>query len=378
MTDSSRKRVVIAGLGDTGSLVAMGLHERHEVVGVSTKPGLVSGQELGVRLARPDEWRENYAFAFERFRKLDGMRTVHGEVVRIEPENSRLQVRSVDGHLESFDYDALVLATGVTNGFWRTADVEDEQAVRRRIDEPAETLRRARSIAVVGGGASGVGAASNLKQAHPGTRVTLVVGPTGILPGYAPRVRAAVLERLRAQGVELRLDHRALLPEGFHGERITAGPVRFVGGEPALEADAVVWTVGRQRPNTGFLPREFLDASGYVRVDANLRVPGTANVFAVGDVAASDPHRSSARNDGHRIVAHNVRCLLEGRADRMRPFRAAAHRWGSIFGPQADGLRVYAPNGLCFRIPPFVVRHLLFPIVVRRGIYGGIRAATRD
>ncbi|MDT5221287.1 MAG: apoptosis-inducing factor 2, partial [Mycobacterium sp.] len=50
----SRKRVVVAGLGDVGLLTAIRLASHADVVGISVKPGLVSGQELGVRLARPD------------------------------------------------------------------------------------------------------------------------------------------------------------------------------------------------------------------------------------------------------------------------------------------------------------------------------------
>ena len=50
------RRVVVAGLGDTGVLTAMKLAKHTDVVGISTKPGLVSGQELGWRLADPDHW----------------------------------------------------------------------------------------------------------------------------------------------------------------------------------------------------------------------------------------------------------------------------------------------------------------------------------
>lgn len=56
----SRKRVVVAGLGDTGVLAAIQLSRHADVVGVSVKPGLVSGQELGVRLSRPDDWARDY------------------------------------------------------------------------------------------------------------------------------------------------------------------------------------------------------------------------------------------------------------------------------------------------------------------------------
>ena len=47
----TRPRVVIAGLGDTGLLTARHLSRHVDVVGISTKPALVSGQELGMRLA---------------------------------------------------------------------------------------------------------------------------------------------------------------------------------------------------------------------------------------------------------------------------------------------------------------------------------------
>jgi hypothetical protein len=45
------KRVVIAGLGDAGVLAAIRLARWADVIGISAKPGLVSGQELGIRLA---------------------------------------------------------------------------------------------------------------------------------------------------------------------------------------------------------------------------------------------------------------------------------------------------------------------------------------
>ena len=59
----SRKRVVIAGLGDSGLLTAIRLARHADVVGISAKPALVSGQELGVRLARPEDWARDYWIA---------------------------------------------------------------------------------------------------------------------------------------------------------------------------------------------------------------------------------------------------------------------------------------------------------------------------
>ena len=368
-----KKRVVIAGLGDTGLLVALGLSRGHEVIGITPRPALVSGQEVGLRVSRPNDWRKSYLMAFSRYRALRDARVCQGLVERLELSQHQLVVRRADDTLETLSYDALILAPGVTNGFWRSAALETREQVERSIDETASALARASSIAVIGGGVTGVSAASNLKETHPSKRVVLVFGHE-LLPGYHPRVRAAAHERLVAQAVELKPGHRARVPDGFHGERLTHAPVEFSTGQPALETDVVLWATGAGEPNTGFVPPQLLDERGFLRVDPQLRVLGHENVFAVGDAAATDPNRSSARNGGAQLVAHNVRKLLQGRADELETYRPSPHRWGSIFGVQRDGLRVFAPGGSSFRISPFWVRNVVFPWIVARGIYSGIDA----
>ena len=77
-------RVVIAGLGDSGVLTALRLARHCDVVGISAKPALVSGQELGVRLARPDDWARDYWIGLERFRGLDRVRTVQAELTGLD------------------------------------------------------------------------------------------------------------------------------------------------------------------------------------------------------------------------------------------------------------------------------------------------------
>src|ERR1700754_4980668 len=71
-----RKRIVIAGLGDSGVLTASRLARRAEVIGISAKPALVSGQELGWRPSRPHDWARTNWIPFDRFRGLDRVRAV--------------------------------------------------------------------------------------------------------------------------------------------------------------------------------------------------------------------------------------------------------------------------------------------------------------
>ena len=114
-------RVVVAGMGDTGVLSAIELRRRlpdAEIVGITTKPGLVSGQELGLRLARPDRWSRDYRIPFARFRGLDGVRIVHESVSSVDLGGKQVAVGD-----QVLDFDVLVVATGVRNGFWRQPDV---------------------------------------------------------------------------------------------------------------------------------------------------------------------------------------------------------------------------------------------------------------
>src|SRR3981081_206903 len=94
-----RKRVVIAGLGDSGVLTAIRLARHAEVVGISAKPALVSGQERGWRLSRPHDWARANWIPFDRFRGLDRVRTVHGTLTGVDLAASTVSIGPDAGRL---------------------------------------------------------------------------------------------------------------------------------------------------------------------------------------------------------------------------------------------------------------------------------------
>lgn len=57
---------MIAGFGDTALLVAIHLGTDFDIVGISPKACLVSGQELGMRLTQPEAWKQDYLMPFSR------------------------------------------------------------------------------------------------------------------------------------------------------------------------------------------------------------------------------------------------------------------------------------------------------------------------
>lgn len=367
-----RPRVVVAGLGDTGVLVATRLARHADVIGISTRPALVSGQELGTRLADPERWRRTYFVPYRRFRALDAIRTLHGRIRSVDLHARHLTVDLASGGTAFEPYDVLVIATGASNGFWRHDRVEDLDAIESQLRDPASHLGAATTVAVIGGGATGVSVADNLAR-RGGTAVHLFHSGAEPLPGYHPRAREWIVGQLTADGVTVHPGHRAVLPEDFTGDRLTTGPVEWSTGQPAFAADVTLWAVGGTRPHTGFLPTSVLDGDGFVRVDDHLQVADHPEVFAVGDVAASDPHRSSARNWGWRVVAANAAAVARGRTARKR-YRAPEYRWGSVLGLQPEGLTVVQPDGRRVRIPKWFAGPMLIDAYVTRYLYRGLRS----
>ncbi|KAA8958150.1 FAD-dependent oxidoreductase [Mycobacterium sp.] len=367
----TRRRVVVAGLGDSGVLCAIRLARHADIVGISVKPALVSGQELGMRLSRPDYWARDYWIPFDRFRRLDRVRTVHARLIGLDPAARTVFAQTAAGETTAQPYDALVIATGVTNGFWRRPTLQSGDEIAAEIRAAHNRLAAARSVIVVGGGAAAVSSAANVAGTWPAKQVDLYFPGQRALPAHHPRIWDRIRRRLDDLGVGLHPGHRAVVPDGFACDQITSGPVCWSSGQPPASADAVLWAIGRVRPNTDWLPAELLDAQGFVRVTPQLQVPGCPGVFAIGDVAATDPLRSSARNRADKLLAHNVRAGFAGRP--LRSFRAPKRRWGSVLGAQPDGLEVFTPRGQVVRFPGWSVDRVLQPWIVRWGIYGGVR-----
>jgi NADH dehydrogenase FAD-containing subunit len=405
----ARKRVVIVGFGDTGVLAALTLGARFELVAINPKPCLVSGQELGHRLAHTGEWSRDYLVNYRRYKSLDGLplRIVHGAARGVNLADSSVDVELSDGSRVRERFDALLIASGVSNGFWRNAKIEDLGAVRASIADDARRVAHAKSVCVVGGGAASCSTAYNIKKRFPDKQVDFFFTRELPLPAYHPSVRRAIAQRLETAGVRLHPNHRAIVPAGFAMDRMTSEPVTFEvsageGGKASSSgsgsskrvehaAELTIWAVGKVTPNTSFLPAHMLTPDGFVKVDQFLRA-GPA-IFSVGDVADTDALRTSARNEAYKVVAHNIAALLSrggepssgigsndsyGSSAGMVAYKAASHRWGSVLGMQPDGLEVFFNNGWRIRFPKWFCENVMLPVLKDWRIYGGIRGPTAE
>jgi 3-phenylpropionate/trans-cinnamate dioxygenase ferredoxin reductase subunit len=161
------------------------------------------------------------------------------------------------------------------------ADLAGVHVIRCSADVEAlkVDLRRAGSVAVVGGGLIGTEAA--LAMLRSGRQVTWIDAAERPLSHIYPELIASHLVASHiAQGLSLRAAAR--LTEFVDRQGRVAG-LRFADGE-VLEVDLVVLGVG-MAPNDGLARRAGLEVSDGVNVDADQRT-SAPRVYAAGDVAA--------------------------------------------------------------------------------------------
>ena len=205
-------------------------------------------------------------------------------------------------------YDYLVLALGSVTSYlghpeWETRapglkTLDDALRIRRQIllaFERAENgvnpdeLERLMTIAVVGGGPTGVelaGALAELarrvlqrdfRKIDPRqTRVVLLEAGPRLLRQFSERLSTKATAQLAILGVEVRLNVRvATIGEDF---------LQFEDGSRIQSAN-IIWTAGvTANPLTQKLGAE-LDRAGRIRVNPDLSLPAHHEVFAIGDLA---------------------------------------------------------------------------------------------
>lgn len=271
------------------------------------------------------------------FRGDGNVTVLLGEVDRIDPAATTIGFGS-----NSLAYDYLVLATGASHSYFGRDDwapfapglkrVEDAIAVRAALlgaFEAAEAsadparARRLLTFVIIGAGPTGVemagaiaelarlGMAGEYRRIDPASaRVILVQAGDRILPAFPPELSAHASDSLATLGVEIRLDARVT---GIEADRVMIG-------DEVIETETVLWAAGVvASPAARWLGVE-ADRSGRIMVDRCLRVNGCANVFAIGDTAASNgwagqpvPGLAPAAKQAGKHVARLIEHELLGR-----------------------------------------------------------------
>ncbi|WP_428263623.1 NAD(P)/FAD-dependent oxidoreductase [Haliangium sp.] len=221
-------------------------------------------------------------------------RLVQARAARIDPEARVVHLAPTPDATEAppVPYDVLLYTLGsiddrshVPGAELHTHSVGTRAAaavVRARI--PALAARGGR-VVVVGGGLTGIEAATELAEAYPALRLTLVsAGPVG--EGLSESARVHIDHVCARLGITTRPALRI--------REVEAGRLRCEDGSE-LEFDLCLWAAGMRAPTLGResgLPVNEIDQ---LRVDAHLRVLGHEHIFAAGDAASLSDAKAPIR-----------------------------------------------------------------------------------
>ncbi|RWD92585.1 MAG: NAD(P)/FAD-dependent oxidoreductase [Mesorhizobium sp.] len=278
-------------------------------------------------------------------RKRKDVTTLLGNVTGIDRQAKRVLLD--DG--SAVAYDTLVLATGARHAYFGHDEwepfapglktLEDATEIRRRIllafeqaereTDPA-TRQALLTLVIVGGGPTGVELAGTIVELGHDTlrgefrnidtrqaRVVLIEAGDRILANFAPELSAYARKALERLGVTVEL--------GRAVTQLDADGVVF--GETHLPARTILWAAGVAASPAAEWLGASADRAGRVLVEPDLTVPGSPDIFVIGDTAhLSRPHgrpvpgvAPAAKQQGQHVAA-TIKARLAGDT-APRPFR---------------------------------------------------------
>ena len=194
-----------------------------------------------------------------------------------------LDARAVDVDGTRLPWDRLVIATGSRAG--RPVDAASAAAVHTLDPDGVsaaakhlQALDAGSRVLVVGGGLTGVEAATEVAESMPHLQVTLASrGP--VLAGWSDAARAHVFDVFARLGIRWR--------EGWGIGALRPGQAVPTQGEP-VPFDLCLWTAGFGWPTLAAGTALAAAPDGQVRVDSMLRSVSHPAVYAAGDIARLD------------------------------------------------------------------------------------------
>ena len=272
-------------------------------------------------------------------RRQKNVEVMLADAVSIDVPGHRVVL--ADGELK---YDKLIVATGATHSYFGRDDwepfapglktIEDALNMRRRIllayeaaeREPHEDHRKEwMTFVVVGGGPTGVELAGALAEISRQVlkrdfrridprlaRVVLIEAGPRILPPYSEISSQRAVKQLQELGAEVMCGAKVTAIDD-HGVTI--------GDGQRIAARTVLWAAGvRASPLAKSLGVP-LDKAGRVIVEPALTIPGSPDVFVIGDLAsiAGVPGVAPAAMQMGRHSAKNI--VRAARGEALVPFK---------------------------------------------------------
>ncbi|MFD5180451.1 NAD(P)/FAD-dependent oxidoreductase [Nocardia sp. NPDC058379] len=273
-------RIVVLGAGYTGMLAAVCLARRTRRLDVAIT--LVNPSARFTERLRMHQIAAGQELANHHIPDLlagTGIEFVQGWATAVDPDARRVHVDGV-GDLA---YDELVYALGsttdttgvpgVADHAWTLNDPRHAHAFAGELTRLAAT---GGTVTVCGGGLTGIEAATEIAESHPGLRVTLVSSAEpGAMMGDKARAHLnKVMDRL---GIVRVVGHRVT--------KVLPDAVELADGT-RIDADRTLWTSGVRVSPLAAAAGIATDERGLIVVDPTLKSVSHPTIHAIGDAAA--------------------------------------------------------------------------------------------
>ncbi len=289
----------------------------------------------------------NISYPYRRmFQQKKNLRFYLGSLLRINVDNNTIETDN-----GTLDYDYLILAVGTEANYFGMEQVKEnalpmktvsdalnmrnhillamECAVRSK--DPVEKEKYL-TIVVAGGGPSGVEIAGMLAELAKNVAakeypeipnlqayIHLVDASPTLLGPMSKMAQQEAFKVLGNLGVKIQLN---VLVKDYIDDKVLLADGSFIASH------TLIWTTGVTGKELPGLPAEVIGRGRRVMVDEFNRVKGTANIFALGDIAlqTTDPNYPN----GHpqlaqvaiqqgRLLAENLERLMEN--ETLKPFK---------------------------------------------------------
>ncbi|KAH6697554.1 FAD/NAD(P)-binding domain-containing protein [Plectosphaerella plurivora] len=238
---------------------------------------------------------------------------IKGTVTAVDDAARTVSITNATGTAQTFDYHALVVATGASTPSPLFSLNRDADFLRSSWAALRASLPNARSIIIAGGGPAGIETAGELGEhlngkpgwfgsgADPKVKITVVTSVKDILPHLRPALAHKAEGQLAKLGVTVVKNTRveSVSPEATGNVQHVGLPAEVTLSDGrVLQADIYINATG-MTPNSKFMADKLRRADGRIETNAaTLRVDGAGpRVYAIGDVA------SSARPAVHNILS---------------------------------------------------------------------------